>query len=82
MVELFTGPSKDRCSLEVLHNFTLKHLIAVLGFGACISSCHGDWPWLLSGGTCDSRFSVGEGNSLRGAKNNSCKLVVVCAEQA
>lgn len=30
----------------------------------------------------DSRFSVGEGNSLGGVKNNSCKLVEVCVEQA
>ena len=82
MVELFTGPAKERCDLEVLHNLTLKHLIAVLGFRALISSCHRDWLWLLSRGMCDCRFSVGEGNSLGRVKNNSCKLVVVCVEQA
>lgn len=54
MVELFTGPAKERCSLNVLHNLILKHHIAGLRFRALNSSCHGDWPWLLSGDLCDS----------------------------
>lgn len=82
MVELFTGPAKEKCNLEILHNLTLRHLIAVLGFRALISYCHGDWMWLLSGGMCDCKYSVRKGNSLGGLKNNSCKLVVVCVKQA
>lgn len=54
MLELFTGPAKERCSLNVLHNLILKHHIAGLRFRALNSSCHGDWPWLLSGDLCDS----------------------------
>jgi len=81
-VELFTGPAKERCSLEVLHILILQHLIAVLCFRALVSSCHGDWLCLVSGGICDDKFSVAVGSSLGGVKNNSCKLAVVCVEQA
>lgn len=54
MVELLTGPAKERCSLNVLPKLILKHHIAGVGFRALNSSCHGDWPWLLSGDLCDS----------------------------
>lgn len=72
-MELLTRPAK-KCNLDVLHNLTLKHLIAVLGFRALVSYCYRDWVWLLSGGMCDCRYSVTKGNSLGGLKSNSCKL--------
>lgn len=53
MVELFTA--KERCSLNFLHKLIFKNHIAGLSLRAQNSSCHGDWPWLLSGELCDSR---------------------------
>lgn len=40
-MELFTRPAKEKCNLDVLHNLTLKHLIAVLGFRALVSIATG-----------------------------------------